>query len=193
MSNSPDGPDQVRRKRAIYDQARAMRQPADLAGKLATDRFSASVFATVLEDRKQARSYGLRGLRYFLESARRWSSSGSLPDPNSWSDDELEPALIEMFERMAKPGGGGAGLTSRIPEGSPEAIVRSRTSGSGTARDTIEFVEGLQDAGVDEVYFLVNLGGVPDEIALESLVQIGRNVIPHFHRSRQRTVVGIDS
>jgi alkanesulfonate monooxygenase SsuD/methylene tetrahydromethanopterin reductase-like flavin-dependent oxidoreductase (luciferase family) len=186
MSNSPDAPEQVARKRSLYDQARAEREPADLVGKFPTDRFSASVFATVLDDRKLARTYGLKGLRYFLQSARRWAPGGSLPDPDSWADDELESALVEMFERMVKPGSGGVGLTGRVPEGTPESIVRSRTAGSGTPRDTIEFVERLQEVGVDEVYFLVSLGGIPDEIAVESIRKIGEHVIPHFRPANRR-------
>jgi hypothetical protein len=108
-----------------------------------------------------ARTYGLKELRYFLQSARRWAPGGSLPDPDLWADDELETALVEMFERMVKPGSAGVGLTGRVREGTPESLVRGRTAGSGTPRDTIEFVEKLQDVGVDEVYFLVSLGGSP--------------------------------
>jgi hypothetical protein len=53
----------------------------------------------------------------------------------------------------------------------------------GTAHDAIAYVEELQDAGVDEVMCMIQMGTVPQEVCLETMRAWGREVIPHFRRS----------
>jgi alkanesulfonate monooxygenase SsuD/methylene tetrahydromethanopterin reductase-like flavin-dependent oxidoreductase (luciferase family) len=82
MSNGVDGPNQARRKRELYDAAVVARSPSDVVGKFPNDHFGASVFTTILDDAEEARAYGMRGLRYFLESARFFfAGKGKRPDP----------------------------------------------------------------------------------------------------------------
>ena len=53
----------------------------------------------------------------------------------------------------------------------------------GNANDAIAYVEELQDAGVDEVMCMIQMGTVPQEVCMETLRAWGRDVIPHFRRA----------
>lgn len=190
LSNAADGPSAARRKRDMYDAAARARQPGDVVGKFANDHFGATVFTCVRDDRDEARRIGLRGMRFFLESARRWFVGGETPDPDSWKDEDIMPALREMiaaskgsgsFSKTASEQGKiGVGLANTAMD--PDEVLDARASAMGTADDTIEFVESMADAGVDECYFIVQLGGVPHEVSMESIRQIGEKVIPHFRK-----------
>jgi hypothetical protein len=50
----------------------------------------------------------------------------------------------------------------------------------GTVKDAIGYVERLVDAGADEIMFLMQMGTVPQKAILETLRNIGEQVIPHF-------------
>jgi alkanesulfonate monooxygenase SsuD/methylene tetrahydromethanopterin reductase-like flavin-dependent oxidoreductase (luciferase family) len=196
LSNAADGPNATRRKRELYDAAVAARTPEDVVGKFANDWLGATVFTCVRDDRNEARRIGLRGMRYFMEASRYYFARGSVfPDPDSWRDDDIEPALREMFS--ASKGSGsfskvtddllaeqtgrvGVGLGSRSFD--PDEVLDARSSAMGNAHDTIDFVERMSDAGANECYFVVQMGGLDREVVLESIRQIGKNVIPHFRK-----------
>jgi alkanesulfonate monooxygenase SsuD/methylene tetrahydromethanopterin reductase-like flavin-dependent oxidoreductase (luciferase family) len=205
LSNAADGPSQARRKREIYDAAIAARDPSAIVAKVPNDHFGATVFTVVGDDADEARRYGLRGMRFFMEGSRRWYVGGETPDPASWNDDENEDELRKMFEvaRTENFLRRGAEITER-EEGrepprvgvglanttfNPDDVLDERSSAMGTPDHVIDFVERMADSGVDECYFLIQLGGVPDEKVLESISQIGKNVIPHFRRPSPTTVV----
>ena len=50
----------------------------------------------------------------------------------------------------------------------------------GNAEDCIRYVTRLQEAGADEVLFLLQMGTVPHASILETIRNIGQKVIPHF-------------
>ena len=50
----------------------------------------------------------------------------------------------------------------------------------GNADDCIRYVTRLQEAGADEILFLLQMGTVPHESILETIRNIGEKVIPHF-------------
>ena len=50
----------------------------------------------------------------------------------------------------------------------------------GTVADAIEYVGRLADAGADEVMFLMQMGTVPHAAICQTIINIGREVIPHF-------------
>ena len=197
LSNAADGPGQARRKRAIYDAAIAARQPADMIAKAPNDHFGATVFTVVRDDPEEARAYGMRGMRYFMEGARRWyKDDGPPPHPDAWDDAENETAIRRLLEgtnhgsalnwkaEVARQQVG-VGLANSAFD--PDDVLDARSSAMGTAKNTIEFVERMADAGVDECYFLIQMGGVPNDVVLESIRQIGTKVIPHFRRAAPRT------
>jgi alkanesulfonate monooxygenase SsuD/methylene tetrahydromethanopterin reductase-like flavin-dependent oxidoreductase (luciferase family) len=196
LSNAADGPNATRRKRDLYDAAVAARKPEDVVGKFTNDWLGATVFTCVRDDRDEARGLGLRGMRYFMEASRYYFARGAVfPDPNSWRDEDIEPALREMF--AASKGSGsfskvtadlvaessgkvGVGLGNRALD--PDEVLDARSSAMGNAHDTIDFVERMADAGADECYFVVQMGGLDPDVVLESIRQIGKNVIPHFRK-----------
>jgi alkanesulfonate monooxygenase SsuD/methylene tetrahydromethanopterin reductase-like flavin-dependent oxidoreductase (luciferase family) len=202
LSNAADGPNQAGRKRKIYDAARSARSPGEIIGKEPNDHFGATVFTCVLEDGKEARRLGLRGMRYFMEASRRWyAGTGDPPDPEAWEDAENESALRAMFEKAAQgsfskevrddPGpeaAVGVSLANRAL--AADDVLDARSSAMGAPKDTIEFVERMEAAGVDECYFVIQLGGVPEAAVMESIRLIGEQVIPHF-RKPAATVVSM--
>jgi hypothetical protein len=50
----------------------------------------------------------------------------------------------------------------------------------GSSGDAIGYVERLRAAGADEVMFLVQMGTVPQAAILETLRNLGREVLPRF-------------
>ncbi|MCW3067016.1 MAG: 5,10-methylene tetrahydromethanopterin reductase [Solirubrobacterales bacterium] len=52
----------------------------------------------------------------------------------------------------------------------------------GTARDAIEVVEGMVQAGADEVLFVCDRSELSRETVTETIRNLGRDVIPHFQR-----------
>jgi hypothetical protein len=50
----------------------------------------------------------------------------------------------------------------------------------GTVADAIDYVGRLADAGADEVMFLMQMGTVPQDAILESITNLGREVLPRF-------------
>jgi alkanesulfonate monooxygenase SsuD/methylene tetrahydromethanopterin reductase-like flavin-dependent oxidoreductase (luciferase family) len=210
LSNAADGPEATRRKRALYDAAIAARKPEDVVGKFTNDKLGATVFTCVRDDRDEARRIGLRGMRFFMEASRHWFARGSheLPDPTTWRDEDIEPALRAMFEASAsgsfskltadteaaeKSGNGTAKLGVGLGNTNFNAddVLDSRSSAMGNANDTIDFVERMADAGADECYFVVQMGGLDNDVVMESIRQIGKKVIPHF-RKPTPTVFDLD-
>jgi alkanesulfonate monooxygenase SsuD/methylene tetrahydromethanopterin reductase-like flavin-dependent oxidoreductase (luciferase family) len=187
MSNGIDGPNQVRRKRELYDAAIAARQPGDVIAKQPNKKFSATVFTTVLDDRDEARRLGLRGQRYFMEAAAHFFGGGPIPNPDVYKDEDSIPSLIaatankDLIEAV-----GLANLANMDPD-DLNPLDRSNAA-YGNAKDTIEFVEHMFDAGVDEILFVVQIGGVPLDVVMETITQIGKKVIPHF-RKKAPTVI----
>ena len=50
----------------------------------------------------------------------------------------------------------------------------------GNKDDAIEYVSQLEEAGADEIMCIMQMGGVPHEVAMETIWQYGEYVIPHF-------------
>jgi hypothetical protein len=50
----------------------------------------------------------------------------------------------------------------------------------GSSRDAIGYVERLAEAGADEIMFLIQMGTVPQDAAMETIRQLGRHVLPKF-------------
>jgi hypothetical protein len=59
----------------------------------------------------------------------------------------------------------------------------------GTVDDCIRHVQRLIDAGADEIMFLNQMGGIPQDAMMETIQNIGEYVIPHFRdQGRQAKV-----
>ena len=135
-----------------------------------------------------------------MESARRWFAGGNPPDIDQWRDEDNLDALRKLF--LASKGHGdfstkkydqdGKEAVEKVGVGlantsfNADEVLDARSSAMGTASDTIEFVERMADAGVDECYFVVQMGGVPHDVVMESIRQIGTKVIPHFRKPQPK-------
>jgi alkanesulfonate monooxygenase SsuD/methylene tetrahydromethanopterin reductase-like flavin-dependent oxidoreductase (luciferase family) len=188
ISNGIDGPSQVKRKIDLYRKGIAARTPESQIAVKPNDHFGSTVFTIVLDDAEEARRLGLRGMRYFIESARHFFGNGKRPDPDSWTHDETIDALMELTqpkEGATEAVGLVQTLTSQPMQSKSWSLdwADRGTTAYGDAGDTIQFVENLRDAGVDECFFVLNVGSVPLDATMESIRQIGTKVIPHFRKA----------
>jgi alkanesulfonate monooxygenase SsuD/methylene tetrahydromethanopterin reductase-like flavin-dependent oxidoreductase (luciferase family) len=200
LSNGIDGPRRAAEKRKLYDAAIAQRDPKDVIGKKTNDHFAVSCFTTALDDGDDARRFGLRGLRYFMEASRYFFTGGERPNPDAYQDEENIDKLRAMTSSTADFGGGGVAAALKAMASAPAVGLGNvdkiddidpgpdANSAFGTPSDTIEFVEGMIDAGADEIFFLVQMGGIPNEVVLETITNIGNKVIPHFRKSQPTTI-----
>ena len=53
----------------------------------------------------------------------------------------------------------------------------------GDRDDAISYVGELERSGADEIMCIMQMGGIPHEIAMETIRQYGEYVIPHFAAS----------
>ena len=171
------GPDEIAKKNAIYREAFRTRKAEDQVGFRPTEHLAALCAATVLEDREQARKIGLRGQRFFAESIAYWYQGGPLPTiDESLSADEQEAILGQEKEQTI------AYLSEEaIPVGDEHlSNYNVAQDAYGTPEDCIRYVQRLADAGADEILFLFQMGGIPHEVIMETIRNIGEKVIPHF-------------
>ena len=171
------GPDEIAKKNAIYREAFRTRKAEDQVGFRPTEHLAALCAATVLEDREQARKIGLRGQRFFAESIAYWYQGGPLPTiDESLSADEQEAILGQEKEQTI------AYLSEEaIPVGDEHlSNYNVAQDAYGTPEDCIRYVQRLADAGADEILFLFQMGGIPHDVIMETIRNIGEKVIPHF-------------
>ncbi|MFJ7335899.1 LLM class flavin-dependent oxidoreductase [Streptomyces sp. NPDC101110] len=171
------GPEMTRRRRAAYDAARAERTSQDLLSPTANDHFAVVCPTVVLDDAAKARTIGLRGQQFFVESARHWYGGGTLPDPDPAADGlaNLDRTKQEVLKDID---------ACQVPF-RPEYVAAYNTDHPyGTADMAVERVEELRDAGADEVICLVQMGTVPHQVCLETIRQWGEKVIPRFRSGR---------
>ncbi len=172
------GPDDIREKSRIYREAFAKRRPEDQVGYRPIEHIAALCPTMVLEDGDQARKIGIRGQRYFYESLARWYQGGPKPDPASWDKDVDEAGQI-IITRF------GSEEVRMDPNAKkPTEAIRNPNQSFGTADECIAYVDRLIEAGADEILFCWQMGTVPQWAQMETIRQIGRNVIPYFRARR---------
>lgn len=171
------GPDEVAVKNDLYRRAWAHRKQEDQVGYRPIEHLAALCPALVLDDGAKARKIGIRGQRYFMESLAYWYTGGARPDHTKWGDDDL----------MVTQTTGETIIRSRwaseeivVDFSDPALSMMNPNHAYGTAEDAINYVSRLQAAGVDEVLFICQMGTVPQWAQLETIRNIGRDVIPHF-------------
>ena len=175
------GPDEVAKKNAVYREAWANRKPEDQVGFRPTQHLAALCPALVLADGQKARKIGIRGQRYFMESLAYWYTGGERPDPSKWGDDLMQADSGEMVIRSRF-----ASEEVVVDFSDPALSMMNPNHAYGTVDDCIGYVGRLQEAGVDEVLFLCQMGTVPHDAQMETIRNIGEHVIPFFDRVKQR-------
>ena len=68
----------------------------------------------------------------------------------------------------------------KIAAGSEVTGLFNPNHAYGTAKDAIAYCERLVEAGADEIMFLIQMGTVPQWAALETIRNLGQQVLPHF-------------
>ena len=171
------GPEEIAKKNAIYREAYRTRKPEDQVGFRPTEHLAALCAATVLEDREKARKIGLRGQRFFAESIAYWYQGGPLPTINEDLSAEEQEAILNQEKEQTI-----AYLSEEaIPVGDEHlSNYNVAQDAYGTPEDCIRYVQRLIDAGADEILFLFQMGGIPHDVIMETIRNIGEKVIPHF-------------
>jgi alkanesulfonate monooxygenase SsuD/methylene tetrahydromethanopterin reductase-like flavin-dependent oxidoreductase (luciferase family) len=171
------GPEEIARKNAIYRAAVKERTEESQIPDFPVEHLSALCPAIVLDDDDRARAIGHRGQRFFTESINHWYAPGA-PEPRGeiaeMSDEEaLEQASAELVKYFREH-------EMEVTRQSTEIYNPNHAYGNVDA--AIGYVERLVEAGADEIMFLIQMGTVPQEAALETITNIGEKVIPHFRR-----------
>jgi alkanesulfonate monooxygenase SsuD/methylene tetrahydromethanopterin reductase-like flavin-dependent oxidoreductase (luciferase family) len=127
------------------------------------DHFACTPPACVLKDDRKACEYGFRGARFFAESLARYYFTearplGSIDVPRDFlPEDELRAAMDFRGDPEAE---------NAIVVGDP---VRARQA-----------VQRFAEAGVDELILVMQMGTVPQEVAMESIRTFAEQVMPAF-------------
>jgi alkanesulfonate monooxygenase SsuD/methylene tetrahydromethanopterin reductase-like flavin-dependent oxidoreductase (luciferase family) len=172
-----NGPDDIRVKRDMYDEAIGKREPGDIVGEFAVDHLSALCPTVVLDDRDEAFRIGHRGQRFFVESLEHWYGGGPPPNPAAYDSEDNLAALTGQEEAAATTTFGHETVRVQTGKRNPNQVY-------GDAHEVIEYVERLEAAGTDEVLCILQMGTIPNQVVMETISNIGKKVIPHF---RQRT------
>lgn len=127
------------------------------------DHFASAPVALCLADDRRACEYGFRGARYFSRALETYYYGGDRP---------IGPLDIPrefLSERDLR-----AAMNFRGHEDAMEMIV------IGDPARCREMVARFAAAGVDEMILMMQMGTVPHEMVMESIVTFGEQVMPHF-------------
>lgn len=129
----------------------------------ANNYFCCTPACLVLNDDRKACAYGFRGARFFGEALGTYFFSPQrIVGPLDIAREPLpEPKLNEQMAKRTQPGSQMVGIF-----GDPVAARQS--------------VARFQEAGVDELILVMQMGTVPHEIVMESIRTFGEKVLPHF-------------
>jgi alkanesulfonate monooxygenase SsuD/methylene tetrahydromethanopterin reductase-like flavin-dependent oxidoreductase (luciferase family) len=172
------GVDEVAHLNRLYRAAVDRRSGERFVSTEVNDHFSALCPTIVLDDGDEALRIGSRGQRFFAESIAHWYGSGPPPAEHTEDDDnvaEIRASADRMVARLHE---------ANIPVTPNSTSTFNVNHAYGTAEQAIEYVQRLQDAGVDEIMCLIQMGTVPQDVCLETIRQWGEHVIPHFRGQR---------
>ncbi len=178
------GPSEMEKLHTFYREAIAARSEETLVSPGVSNDFFGALCPTItLDDRDLAIKLGIRAQRFFAQAIAHWYGGGALPDAII-RDDADEVADIKEAEEY---------FIARLHE--MEIPVDEAVSGGynpnqayGNADDAIAHVELLKAVGVDEVMCLIQMGTIPQELAMETMRQWGEKVIPHFRAQDEMEV-----
>ncbi len=171
------GPEEVAKKNELYRKSWANRKPEDQVGYRPIEHFAVLCPAIVLEDGQHARKIGIRGQRYFMESLAYWYTGGPRPDHTLWGDDDLMVTQT-TGETIIRSRWASEELVVDFSD--PALSMMNPNHAYGTVEDCIGYVNRLVEAGADEILFICQMGTVPQWAQLETIRNIGEQVIPYF-------------
>lgn len=170
------GPEDIAAKNKVYRAAVKRRTAESQIPDFPVEHLSALCPAIVLDDGMKARAIGHRGQRFFTMAINHWyNPGGEAPPPVADLEGESD---VEFLRKR------GEEVVAYLNEdrigGTQSAGIYNPNHAYGTASDAIGYVERLVDAGADEVMFLIQMGTVPQDAALETIRQLGQHVLPRF-------------
>ncbi|MAG31330.1 MAG: LLM class flavin-dependent oxidoreductase [Deltaproteobacteria bacterium] len=171
------GPDEVAKKNTVYRESWAARKPEDQVGFNPIEHIAALCPAIVLDDGQEARRIGIRGQRYFMETLAYWYTGGAKPDHTKWADDDL---MVDQTTGEKIIRSRWASEEVVVDFSDPSMGLMNPNHAYGTVEDAIGYVTRLQQAGVDEILFICQMGTVPQWAQLETIRNLGERLIPHF-------------
>jgi alkanesulfonate monooxygenase SsuD/methylene tetrahydromethanopterin reductase-like flavin-dependent oxidoreductase (luciferase family) len=171
------GPEEVAKKNELYRKSWANRKQEDQVGYRPIEHLAVLCPAIVLEDGQQARKIGIRGQRYFMESLAYWYTGGPRPDHTLWGDDDLMVTQT-TGETIIRSRWASEELVVDFSD--PALSMMNPNHAYGTVEDCIGYVNRLVEAGADEILFICQMGTVPQWAQLETIRNIGEQVIPYF-------------
>jgi alkanesulfonate monooxygenase SsuD/methylene tetrahydromethanopterin reductase-like flavin-dependent oxidoreductase (luciferase family) len=171
------GPEDIAQKNRVYRDAVKRRTAASQIPDVPVEHLAALCPAIVLDDGAKARAIGYRGQRFFTEAIRHWYNPGpDSPPPRT--------ELVDMSDEDALRLGGEQLVAylheQKIEIGTEATGLFNPNHAYGTVDDATLYVQRLVDAGADEVMFLIQMGTVPQDAALETIRQLGEKVLPKF-------------
>jgi len=173
------GMEEVRVRRQMYDDAIATRTGDELVSTVTNNHLSALCPSIILDDADQAIGIGARGQRFFTQSTLHWYAAGA-PEPAEDTEDEDNVAFMRQQAKTIR-----AELLAKGFEFAPgidPSVAYNIDHAYGSPKRAIEYVEGLQDAGADEILVLIQMGTVPHEVCMETIRHWGNTVIPYFRK-----------
>jgi alkanesulfonate monooxygenase SsuD/methylene tetrahydromethanopterin reductase-like flavin-dependent oxidoreductase (luciferase family) len=128
------------------------------------DYFGLTVNTCVLPDDDEAWRYGFHGARFFRESFDLYYRQKERPPlgPLAVSRDQIDPAMLGMAKKM------------RMNDNSQ---LLSIFGDPALAREKVTM---FQEAGVDELMLIMQLGTIPHEVICRSLTCFAQEVVPYF-------------
>ena len=173
------GPDDIAQKNRVYRAAVARRTPKSQMGAFPVEHLSALCPAIVLDDGAKARAIGHRGQRFFTEAIRHWYNPGPEAPPPRAEIADMDDAEVLRQE--------GEQLVAylheeKITAGTEVTGMFNPNHAYGTVKDAIGYCERLVDAGANEIMFLIQMGTVPQWAALETIRNLGEQVLPRFRQ-----------
>jgi alkanesulfonate monooxygenase SsuD/methylene tetrahydromethanopterin reductase-like flavin-dependent oxidoreductase (luciferase family) len=171
------GPDDIAQKNRVYRAAVARRTSESQIPDFPTEHLSALCPAIVLGDGKKARAIGHRGQRFFTEAIRHWYNPGPEAPPPRAEIADMDDVDVLRQE--------GEALVAYLHEEKLEVGTESTglfnpNHAYGTPQDAVGYVQRLIEAGADEIMFIIQMGTVPQWAALETIRNLGKEVIPRF-------------
>jgi alkanesulfonate monooxygenase SsuD/methylene tetrahydromethanopterin reductase-like flavin-dependent oxidoreductase (luciferase family) len=150
----------------LKDKVQRYRRAVERAAPAAyqkTNHFACTPPACVLPDDRRACEFGFRGARFFQESLSRYYFTqdrplGALEVPRDFlAADELEAAMAFRGDPESE-----SSMVIGDPVRAKEAVAR------------------FAETGVDELILVMQMGTVPQEVAMESIRTFADRVMPHF-------------
>jgi alkanesulfonate monooxygenase SsuD/methylene tetrahydromethanopterin reductase-like flavin-dependent oxidoreductase (luciferase family) len=172
------GPEEIARKNAVYRENFRNRDVKDQVGLVPTEHLAAFCAACVLDDRDKARRIGLRGQRFFAEAIAYWYQGGAKPPTTEDLSAEEHAEALEREKQQTIAYISEEKITLGDQHTSNYTVAQDAY---GNVEDCIRYVTRLQEAGADEILFLLQMGTIPHESILETIRNIGEKVIPHFN------------